>query len=99
MGLDNPLHIAFLLVILLLVFFRASLGLMLVAIAAVEWLDMARIVRAQTLSLRERDFVEASRALGASNSRIIVRHLLPNAIGPIIVNATITVATAIVRCR
>jgi ABC-type dipeptide/oligopeptide/nickel transport systems, permease components len=57
---------------------------------------VARLVRADFLSLRERDFVEASRALGASNRRIIVRHMLPNALGPIIVNATITVALSIV---
>ena len=50
---------------------------------------MARLVRADFLSLRERDFVEASRALGASNSRIIVRHLMPNAVATIIVNSTL----------
>ena len=57
---------------------------------------MARLVRADFLSLRERDFVEASRALGATNRRIIVKHMLPNAIGPIIVNATLTVALSII---
>ena len=57
---------------------------------------MARLVRADFLSLRERDFVEASRALGATNRRIIVQHMLPNAIGPIIVNATLTVALSII---
>lgn len=82
-------------VILLLVFFRASLVLMLLAIAAVEWLDMARIVRAQTLSLRERDFVRAARALGLSSSRIITRHIVPNALGPIAVAATLLVPQVI----
>ena len=53
-------------------------------------------MRADFLSLRERDFVEASRALGATNRRIIVKHMLPNAVGPIIVNATLTVALSIV---
>ena len=57
---------------------------------------MARLVRADFLSLRERDFVEASRALGATNRRIIVKHMLPNAVGPIIVNATLTVALSII---
>jgi oligopeptide transport system permease protein len=82
-------------VVLLLVFFRASLVLMLVAIAAVEWLDMARIVRAQTLSLRERDFVRAARALGLSTPRIVIRHIVPNALGPIAVAATLLVPQVI----
>jgi oligopeptide transport system permease protein len=78
-------------VILLLVFFRASLVLLLLAIAAVEWLDMARIVRAQTLSLRERDFVRAARALGMSSRRILARHIVPNTLGPVAVAATLLV--------
>jgi glutathione transport system permease protein len=67
-----------------------------IIIGVVSWTYVARLVRADFLSLRERDFVEASRALGATNRRIIVRHMLPNAFGPIIVNATITVALSIV---
>lgn len=67
-----------------------------IIIGALSWTYIARLVRADFLSLRERDFVEASRALGASDARIILRHMLPNAIGPIIVNATITVAGSIV---
>ncbi len=67
-----------------------------VIIGAVSWTYIARLVRADFLTLRERDFVEASRALGASNRRLILRHMLPNAAGPIIVNATITVALSIV---
>jgi peptide/nickel transport system permease protein len=59
------------------------------------WTSIARVVRAVFLSLREKEFVEAARALGATDRRIILRHLLPNAIGPIIVNATLTVALAI----
>lgn len=66
-----------------------------VVIAAVSWTSIARIVRGSFLSLREKEFVDAARALGASDSRIIFRHLLPNATGSIIVNATITVAVAI----
>jgi peptide/nickel transport system permease protein len=64
-------------------------------IGALSWTYIARLVRADFLTLRERDFVEASRALGASNRRLITRHMLPNALGPIIVNATITVALSI----
>jgi peptide/nickel transport system permease protein len=64
-------------------------------IAALAWTSMCRIVRGVFLSLREKEFVEAARAIGASNARIIFRHLLPNALGPIIVNASITVAVAI----
>ena len=67
-----------------------------IIIGVLAWTYVARLVRADFLSLRERDFVEAARAIGASNRRIIVRHLLPNAIGPIIVNATLTVANAII---
>jgi peptide/nickel transport system permease protein len=64
-------------------------------IAAFFWMPLARIVRAEVLSLREKEYIEAARALGASDLRIIGRHLLPNAIGSIIVNATIVVAVAI----
>ena len=67
-----------------------------VIIGVLSWTYVARLVRADFLSLREREFVEAARALGATNRRIIVRHMLPNAIGPIIVNGTITVATSII---
>jgi peptide/nickel transport system permease protein len=66
-----------------------------IIIGALSWTYIARLVRADFLSLREREFVEASRALGATNLRLITRHLLPNALGPIIVNATITVALSI----
>ena len=64
-------------------------------IAGVSWMSIARVVRGVFLSLREKEFVEAARALGASNGRIIRKHLLPNAVGPIIVNATISIAVAI----
>lgn len=64
-------------------------------IAAFTWMQLARVVRGMFLSLREREFVEAARALGASDSRIILRHLLPNSLAPIIVNATLLVAAAI----
>ncbi|MFD4596651.1 ABC transporter permease [Streptomyces sp. NPDC058464] len=64
-------------------------------IAGLTWAYVSRVVRSSVLSLREKEFVEAARALGASDTRIIFRHLLPNALGPIIVNATILVATGI----
>jgi peptide/nickel transport system permease protein len=64
-------------------------------IAGVSWTQVARVVRGIFLSLREKEFVEAARAIGAPSRRIILRHMLPNAIGPIIVSATLTVALAI----
>ncbi len=71
-------------VILLTVFFGRSLILIFVAIGAIEWLTMARVVRGQTLALKQREFVEAARAFGASDLRILVRHILPNLWGPVI---------------
>jgi len=65
-------------------------------LAAVFWMATARVVRAQVLSIREKEFVEAARASGASSGRIIVRHILPNIIGPVVVSATLAVAAAIV---
>lgn len=82
-------------VIMLLVFFRAGLWLVLVAVAAVEWLDMARIVRTQTLSLKGRDFVRAAYALGLSTESVIARHIVPNTLGPIIAAATLLVPRVI----
>ncbi|MBX9930085.1 MAG: ABC transporter permease [Methylobacterium sp.] len=75
-------------VIVLLVFFRSSLGLILVAIGAVEWLDMARLVRAQTIALRGRDFVRAAEALGRPAGAILRHHIVPNTLGPVVVAAT-----------
>src|SRR5204862_3229161 len=65
-------------------------------IGGLRWMPVARLVRAQFLSLREKEFVEAARALGASRLRQVVRHILPNALGPVIVAATIDVAAAII---
>jgi peptide/nickel transport system permease protein len=69
--------------------------LIVVVIGALRWMPVARLVRAQFLSLREKEFVEAARALGASKVRQVVQHILPNALGPVIVVGTIDVATAI----
>lgn len=78
-------------VILLMVFFGRKFVLLFVTIGAVQWLTMARIVRGQVLSLRRQEFIEAAEALGLSKPRIILRHMIPNALGPIIVYATLTV--------
>jgi len=83
------------LVIVLTVLFGRSFLLVFVAIGAVSWLDIARIVRAQTLSLKNREFIEAARALGLSNTRMISRHLVPNLLGVVIIYATLTVPTVI----
>ncbi|MGE9293407.1 MAG: ABC transporter permease [Puniceicoccales bacterium] len=78
-------------VIILMVVFGRHLWLIFVAIGAVEWLTMARIVRGQVLALREQAFVQASRSLGQGPLKIMTRHLLPNLLGVIIVYATLTV--------
>jgi oligopeptide transport system permease protein len=83
------------LVILLMVAFERNFLLIFVAIGAINWLDMARIVRGQTLSLRERDFVDAARLTGVSAARIIFRHIAPNLLGIVIVYATLTIPQAI----
>lgn len=74
---------------------NSGLIAMYIALALVFWLDMARIVRGQILSLREREFVLAAASIGASRMRILLRHLIPNCMGPIIVTATLAVPEAI----
>ena len=78
-------------VILLMVFFGRDIRLMFLAIGAVEWLTMARIVRGQVLSLRQQEFIEACIALGLPMWKIVFRHLAPNVIGPVIVYSTLTI--------
>jgi oligopeptide transport system permease protein len=82
-------------VILLMVAFERNFYLIFVAIGAVNWLDMARIVRGQTLSLREREFVQAAQLSGVSFVRIILRHIAPNLVGVVIVYLTLTIPQAI----
>ena len=82
-------------VILLMVAFERNFLLIFVAIGAINWLDMARIVRGQTLSLREREFVAAARLTGVSTPRIILRHIAPNLLGVVIVYVTLTIPQAI----
>ena len=79
------------LVILLMVVFGQNILLLFLALGAIQWLTMARIVRGQVISLKRQEFVEAARSIGTPNSAIIFRHLIPNALGPIIVYSTLTV--------
>jgi oligopeptide transport system permease protein len=78
-------------VILLMVFFGRNIVLLFVAIGAVEWLTMARIVRSQVMAIKRMEFIEAARSLGFGQRRIIFRHILPNILGPIIVYTTLTI--------
>lgn len=82
-------------VILLMVFFGRNIFLIFIAVGAVNWLDMARIVRGQTLSMKHREFVEAARAGGVSNLNIIRRHIIPNLLGVVIVYVTLTIPQVI----
>jgi len=95
------------LLLLLIYLFRDSLKavfgpevgvfiMIVLVIGGFRWMPVARLVRAQFFSLREKEFVEAARALGASTTRQVVRHILPNALGPVIVAGTIDVAAAII---
>ena len=78
-------------IILLMVVFGRNILLLFLAIGAVEWLTMARIMRTQVQALRQQEFVEAAISLGLSPSAIIFKHIIPNAIGPIIVYTTLTI--------
>ncbi|HEX3755775.1 MAG TPA: ABC transporter permease subunit [Rhizomicrobium sp.] len=78
-------------VIILMVIFDRNFVLLFVAIGAVEWLTMARIVRGQTLSIKQKEFIEAARAGGVSGRDIILRHVIPNVVGPVVVYVTLTV--------
>ncbi len=83
------------LVILLMVVFGRNIYLIFAAIGAYIWLDMARIVRGQTLSLRHKEFIEAAEALGASKTRIIFKHIVPNLLGIVAVYVTLTIPQVI----
>ena len=82
-------------VILLVVVFGRSIMMIYLALGLVEWLDMARIVRGQTLSLKRREFIVAAQAMGVSQANIIRRHIVPNVVGPVIVYVTLTVPKVI----
>lgn len=83
------------LVIILMTIFKRNFYLLFIAIGAVEWLTMARIVRGQTLSIKQKEFVEAARAGGVGPAGIIWRHVIPNVFGPVVVYVTLTVPAAI----
>jgi peptide/nickel transport system permease protein len=83
------------LLIVLAVIFHPSLEILILVIGFTAWLVPARLVRGETLSLRVREFVQAVRVMGGGGPRIVLRHIIPNAIGTIIVNATFQVADAI----
>ncbi len=82
-------------VILLVVFFGRNIVLIFVALGAVQWLDMARIVRGQTLSLKRKEFIEAAHASGVTTFNIIRRHIIPNTLGPVVIYITLTVPSVI----
>ena len=82
-------------VILLMVTFGSNIILIFVAIGAVEWLTMSRIVRGQTLTLKNKEFVEAARAAGLNRGAIIFRHIVPNLLGPVVVYVTLTIPAVI----
>tara|TARA_B100001996_G_scaffold52428_1_gene37405 strand:- start:521 stop:1420 length:900 start_codon:yes stop_codon:yes gene_type:complete len=83
-------------VIILMVIFGRNIYLLFLAIGAVEWLTMARIVRGQTISIKEKEFIEASRSLGQSSAFIILKHIIPNLAGTIIVYITLMVPSVII---
>lgn len=84
-----------LIVILLMVMIGSGLTTIIIALTFTGWINMARIVRSQIIQLKQQEFITAARALGASRRRILQRHLLPNAMGPIIVTLTLTIPSAI----
>jgi len=83
-------------VILLMVTFGRNIFLIFLAIGAVEWLTMSRIVRGQTLSLKSKEFIEAARAAGLTSGQIITRHIVPNLLGPVVVYVTLTIPAVII---
>lgn len=86
---------SFFLILAVIAFLEPSLANIMIVIGLTSWMGVARLVRAETLSLRERDFIHAARLAGASTSRILLRHVLPNAAAPVLVSATLGVAGAI----
>jgi len=85
----------FFLILAVIAMLEPSIWYIMLVIGVTGWMGVARLVRAEVLSIRERDFILAARAIGASDLRIILRHILPNAMGPVLVAATLGVAGAI----
>lgn len=86
---------AFFLILAVITFLEPSIWYIMIVIGLTGWMGVARLVRAETLSIREMDYILAARCIGCSNTRIIFRHILPNAISPVLVAATLGVAGAI----
>ena len=86
---------SFFLILAVIAFLEPSLANIMIVIGLTSWMGVARLVRAETLTLRERDFVLAARLAGASTPRILLRHILPNALAPVLVSATLGIAGAI----
>jgi len=86
---------AFFLILAVITFLEPSIWYIMIIIGLTGWMGVARLVRAETLSIREMEYIMAARCIGCSNSRIIFRHILPNAISPVLVAATLGVAGAI----
>ena len=84
-------------VIILMVLFGRNIYLMFVALGAIQWLSMARIVRGQVVSLKKMEYVEAARSMGVKSHKIILRHILPNVMGPVIIYATLTIPVVILE--
>ena len=82
--------------ILLMVMFGRNVILLFIGIGCVEWLTMARIVRGQTLSIKQREYIEAARAAGLNPFQVIRRHITPNLIGPVVIYAALTVPEIII---
>lgn len=86
---------AFFLILAIITFLEPSIWYIMMVIGLTGWMGVARLVRAETLSIREMDYILAARCIGCSNTRIIFRHILPNAISPVLVSATLGIAGAI----
>jgi peptide/nickel transport system permease protein len=85
----------FFLILAVIAFWEPSIWKIMIVIGLTSWMGVARLVRAEFLSLKERDFIQAARALGGKDLRIIFRHILPNSLAPVLVSATLGVAGAI----
>ena len=101
LGISTIINISYgipdlLIALVLVLLIGRGVGNIILAISITAWLGMARLVRGQTLSIREREFVEAARTIGTPNLWILLRHILPNALGPIVVQATYLVPAAII---
>jgi peptide/nickel transport system permease protein len=86
---------AFFLILAVITFLEPSIWYIMMVIGLTGWMGVARLVRAETLSIREMDYILAARCIGCSNSRIMFRHILPNAVSPVLVSATLGIAGAI----